>query len=214
MARSTSWIVSIVTALLILPAAAGAGEQTAMLGAAVGTTGIKGPSYIELGDDLRPVTIGVDAMWFHSSWFLIAGDFSKALSSEKKIATSDGDEYAWEASAWYADLLAGARYKTESGSFLYLAAGLTLAGGDYKMTWDSADSDPRVVDADISQTVGFVTGVGLSVQAGNSIAVYLRLRHRIAIADSDMTVTGDPDSAQVEFDLGGLETAVGVGFTL
>lgn len=203
-----------VTVLLILPAVAGAGEQTAMLGAAFGTTAIKGPNYPELGDDIRSMTLGVDAMWFHSSWFLLAGDFSKALNGERRFTLSDGDGYTWEASAWYVDLLAGARYKTGSGSFLYVAAGLTVAGGDYETTRYSTGSDPSTVDADISNTAGFVTGAGLAVQAGERVAIFLRLRHRIAMADSDMTVTGDPDAAQVDFDLGGLETAVGVGFTL
>ncbi len=214
MESSKRWILTILTVLLVLPAVAGAGEQKAMLGAAIGTTGINGSSYPELAGDLRALTIGLDAMWFHSSWFLVAGDFSKALNSERKITNSSGSGNTWEGSAWYVDLLAGARHKTASGSFMYLAAGLTVSGGEYSMTMIRSNGTTDSINADISEAIGFVAGAGLSVQAGKNTTVFLRLRHRIVVADSEFSEIGDTDSVQSDFDLGGLETAVGVGFML
>jgi opacity protein-like surface antigen len=214
MVQSTRWIVFIVAVLSLLSTVAEAGEPEAMLGVTVGTTSIKGASSPELGGSMQSLTLGIDVMWFHSSWFMLAGDFSKALNNESNYSESSGSSYTQEGSAWYADLLAGARYVTGSGSFMYLAAGATMAGGNYNLSRTSRIENTETFNLDISSALGFVSGGGVVLRASESVLVFIRLRHRLVIADSDITRTDDDRILQADFDLGGLETAVGVGFTL
>jgi opacity protein-like surface antigen len=120
-----------------------------------------------------------------------------------------------EGSAWYADILAGARHATDTGAFIYLAAGLALSGGESKTTFSDPDGTSESITADVGTTVGLSLGAGGSVPVSDRFCVFLKFRHRMVVGEADLTESADPtETATLDFDLGGLETAVGVGFTI
>ncbi len=204
--------------VIVLPLAATTAETEqprAMIGVTGGVASIAGGSYFYFANQMQTFALGLEAMVFHPSWFMVIGDFSTALSNEQEMKTSTGSGFTMEGSAWYADILAGARYTNDSGSFIYLAAGLALSGGESTTTFIDSDGTSNPMKADLGTTIGISFGAGGAIPVNDRLIVLLKFRHRLIVGESDMTTSGDSsESATMDYDLGGIETAVGLGFTL
>jgi opacity protein-like surface antigen len=185
-----------------------------MVGITGGVSTITGGSYFYFANQIQTFAPGLEVMVFHPSWFTVIGDFSAALESKQEMKTPGGSGFAVEGSAWYADILAGARHASGSGAFIYLAAGVALSGGESTTTFLDSDGTSDSIKADVGTTVGLSLGAGGAVPVGDRLRVFLKFRHRLVVGEADLTEPGDStETATVDFDLGGLETAVGVGFT-
>jgi len=183
-----------------------------MIGVTVGINTIDGATGYELGNNFQSWSLGVEVLLFHPSWFTVAGNFSKSINSEQKMTESDGYSMVWEGSAWYIDLLAGARHDTRSGAFFWAGAGITVAGGEFGFTQTDSDGDTRSLSPDVPTTAGFVVGLGGAMPVDDRWLVFLKFRYRMVPVTSDLTIPGDNDVYEYDYGLGGMETAVGFGY--
>jgi len=203
--------------VIVLPFAATTAETEqprAIIGITGGISTVAGGSYFYLGGNTQSFTLGAELMVFHPSWFMAIADYSNVLKSKQEVKdVSDGGGFTFENSAWYIDILAGARYKTGSGIFIYLAAGLSVASGDNQMTMIESDGSTERIATDIGATPGLAIGAGGAIPIGERWRVLFKYRHRLIVGESDMT-TPDGDITKMDYDIGGLETSIGFGVTL
>jgi opacity protein-like surface antigen len=210
-------VLLLVLMLFVAPVVTSASESEnprAMIGVTGGVATISGGSYFYFANQIQTFAPGFEVMVFHPSWFMVIGDFSTALNNKMEMRESGGSGFSMEGSAWYVDILAGARHQTDSGSLIYLAAGPTIAGGDSKTTFIESDGTSDQLKVEVGTSVGVAFGAGGALSVGDKLCVFLKFRHRLIIGEADLTQPGETDTATMDYDLGGIETAVGLGFFL
>lgn len=201
-----------IMALSLAGPPATAGETSGMVGVGVGIAQQTG-TVVPVGlSGAQLLTVSGTGAFFASSWVVVAADFSIGLNTKNQRKDNEGDTFTAEFSAWYVDGLVGANKTFGDGGFLYLAAGLVVAGGktDFEM-FNAQDGSVDRSKLDAGTAAGLALGVGAGIPISGRLLGYVNYRHRFVTSEVEITAEGSTDVEKLDYNLGGPEMSVGIG---